>query len=259
MLHNKDFWLLLGERISFSYGGEKMDPLQVIGVIELFIASGISLVLGISIIKRYQERPSRITLIFIIDFILIGMPLSFVAIDRLLLVLLKDTAPGLLFHNLAVYISLGVILLLDIFAFEMTYPTHVKKLTIIIFILLLVAGILLYYFPPAVRGVQREIFYDDMILYLALPFLVPPIFIPIIVFFYYSLKIREESLSKSNRTFVMGIAGLCVAIGYFFELMGIMGLLVIIVRLTFVIFTFLMYIAFTLPKWFQKLIGLEES
>lgn len=230
------------------------DPLQIISVFELFLAAGISLVLGVSIINRYREKPARGTLLFIIIFIFTGLALSFVGIDRILLISLADPGPGLTFHNFAVFMSLGVILLLDIFAFEMTYPNHIKKLTLLVSLLIIIAGIFLFLNPPFL-GSQQEILYSDELLYLVLPFLGPPILIPIIVFFYYSAKVREESVAKSNRVFVMGVAGLSVAIGYIFELMGITGVLVIIIRLTFVIFTFLMYIAFTMPLWFKKLIG----
>jgi len=234
-----------------------LDAVQLISVIELFVAASISIILGISIIKMYRNKPDRSTLIFLVDFILIGCALAFVAVDRILLSVFGDVSSGLLFHNLAVYISLGVILLLDIFAFQMTYPKQVSKLTIIMVLLLIVAGIMLYFNPPYL-GSQNEILYADEMLFLVLPFLALPIFIPIIVFFYSSAKVRDDSVPKSNRLLTMGFAGLFVTIGYIFELMGITGILVIIVRLSFVLFTFLMYIAFIMPNWYKRIIGAEE-
>ncbi len=234
-----------------------LDPLQLISIIELFIATGIALVLSAFIFKKYKEKPISGTLIFTLNFILVGIALACVAIDRILLLYLLDPTLGLIFHNIAILVSLGVILLLDIFSFEMTYPDKTKKLTVLFAILLVAAGITLLLNQPTL-GAQQEILYADELLILILPLLMPPMIIPIFIFFYYAVMVRKESIPKSNRALVMGIATIVVSIGYIFEVMGITGIAVILVRLTFVAYTFLMYIAFTQPKWFQKIIGTEN-
>ncbi len=236
---------------------QDLNPLQLISVIELFIATAISLILTVFISKKYQEKPNRVTFVFALNFLLVGVALTCVAVDRILLTFLLDPNPGLIFHNIAILVSLGVILLLDMFAFEMTYPKQVNKLSIIFGILLIAAGIILLLNQPQL-GAEQEIIYSDQLLYLILPFLIPPMLLPTFVFFYYAFKVREESIPKSNRALVMGFAAIVVSIGYIFEVMGITGITVIFVRLMFVIYVFLMYIAFTLPKWFQNIIGSEQ-
>ena len=234
-----------------------MDIIQIISIVELFIAAAISLILAGFIYKKYRDKPTSGSLIFFLNFILVGAALICVAIDRILLTELIDETMGILFHNIAILISLGVIILLDIFAFQMTYPEQIKKLTALFAVLIVAAGIVLMLNQPTL-GAQQEIIYADELLYIILPLLAPPILLPAIVFFYYSVKIRDESRPKSTRSLMMGIASIIVAIGYIFEVMGITGLLVIIVRLSFVIYTLLMYIAFIMPTWFQNLIGWEE-
>jgi len=226
---------------------QPIDPLQLISVIELFIAAGIASILSLFIYEKYREKPARVTLNFALNFILVSLALACVAIDRLLLTYLTDPMPGLLFHNIAVNASLAVILLLDIFTFEMTYPKHVKKLGVLFGILLLIAGIILLFNQPTL-GAQQELLYSDQLLFLILPLMILPMLIPTFTFFIYSLKVRGESIAKSNRALVMGLAAIIVIIGYLFELMGITGIIVIVIRSFFIIYTLLMYLAF-IKKW----------
>lgn len=226
---------------------QAIDPLQLISIIELFVASGIALILGLFIYKKYRQKTARVTLNFALNFILVSLALICVAIDRLLLTYLADRMPGILFHNIAVNVSLAALLLIDIFTFEITYPKHVKKLGILFGILLLIAGIILLFNQPTL-GPQQELLYSDQLLFLILPFMIFPMLIPICIFFFYAIKVRKESIPKSNRALLMGLAAIIIIISYFFELMGITGITVIITRSCFVIYTLLMYIAFT-KKW----------
>jgi len=83
---------------------------------------------------------------------------------------------------------------------------------------------------------------------LVLPLLTLPMLVPTFIFFIYAFKVRDESVPKSNRALVMGLAAIIVIIGYTFELMGMTGIIVIIVRLAFILYTLLMYFAFT-KRW----------
>ncbi|HUY00801.1 MAG TPA: hypothetical protein VMV49_14665 [Candidatus Deferrimicrobium sp.] len=233
-------------------------PLQIISIVELFIATLISLILMGYIYKKYKEKPSNSSLFFVFNFTLVGLALVCVAIDRILLTILVDKTPGLIFHNIAILLSLGVIFLLDMFAFEMTYPKQIRKLAVLFAILIIAAGIVLLLNQPSI-GAQEELIYADQLLFIILPLLAIPILMPTLVFFYFAIKVHEESVPQSNRSLVMGIAAIVVSVGYIFEVMGITGVLVIIVRLSFVVYTLLMYIAFTMPKWFQKFIGWKEA
>ncbi|MDD1779072.1 MAG: hypothetical protein LUQ65_12975 [Candidatus Helarchaeota archaeon] len=224
-----------------------LDFIQVISVIELFIAAGIAGVLSLLIYKKYSEKPARVTLNFALNFTLVCFSLASIAINRILLTYLTDPFLGLLFHNFAVLGSLCIIFLLDIFVFEMTYPKHVTKLAILFGILLLIAGIILLLNQPTI-GPQQELLYSDLMLFMVLPLLIPPMFIPATIFFLYAVKVRKESVPKSNRALIMGIATIVIIIGYTLELMGMTGLPVIFVRLTFVIYMLLMYFAFT-KRW----------
>ncbi len=234
-----------------------LSPLQIVSVIELSIASIISFILAIFIYRKYRAKPSRSSLIFTLNFICMGFALMCVAIDRILLTLLVDPTPGLIFHNLAILISFGVIIFFDIFSFEMTYPSHTNKLTILFSILLVATGVIILLNQPTL-GAQQELLYGDELLYLILPLLALPVFVPVGVFFYYALKVRGQKPPESNRAIVMGLAGIILVFAYIFEVIGMVGLVVIFVRLCFVAYSFLMYIAFTQPRWFKKIIGAEE-
>jgi len=235
--------------------------IQLISVIELFAASLFSIFLALKTYGKYKEKEDNSTLFISLNFFLTGFALISIAIDRILLTTLTNSIPGLIFHNIALYLSLTIIMLLDLFAFEMTYPDKIKILSLIMLILLAVAGVLLAIYQPHINPFDpnKEIIYADELLIFIAPFLFPPILIPIIVFLYFSIAVRKESKPNSLRALTMGIASIIVMIAYLFELMGGTGLIVIFVRLAFVIYIFLMYISFTLPSWYQKAIGWEMS
>ncbi|MHA1831518.1 MAG: hypothetical protein ACTSWR_08325, partial [Candidatus Helarchaeota archaeon] len=103
------------------------DTLQIIGIIELIISSIVSFILVIIAYKKYRQKKVSGTLIYTLIFIFIGLALLSTAADRILLnpdisTMLGSTFLGLIFHNIAVILSLVVLALLDSFAFEMTYP-----------------------------------------------------------------------------------------------------------------------------------------
>lgn len=233
--------------------------IQSISIVELFVATLFSIILALFTFRKYNEKKNRSTLFISLNFILQGFALTFVAIDRILLTILLDQIPGLIFHNIAIYLSLTIIFLLDLFAFDMTFPNHFKKLAIIVIVLLAISSIILVFNQPTVGLIDKEIIYSDILLFFIAPFIFPPIIIPISVFIYYSAIVRKESKPKSLRAATMGLSTIIVAISYIFELMGITGFIVIIVRLGFVIYTMLMYISFILPKWYQKIIKWEET
>ncbi|MHA1309366.1 MAG: hypothetical protein ACTSQO_00435 [Candidatus Helarchaeota archaeon] len=237
------------------------DTLQIIGIIELIISSIVSFILVIIAYKKYRQKKVSGTLIYTLIFIFIGLALLSTAADRILLnpdisTMLGSTFLGLIFHNIAVILSLVVLALLDSFAFEMTYPRHVKKLSIVIAIIMgVLAGIILINQPNI--DPSGEIIYSNTLTLIILPFLLPVILLPIIIFIYYAISVRKYDLPKSKRAAIMSIGNIIVAISYIFELTGIVGFITIIVRLGFVIYVILMYITFVMPNWFKNLIKWE--
>ncbi|MHA1298392.1 MAG: hypothetical protein ACTSO9_03010 [Candidatus Helarchaeota archaeon] len=234
--------------------------LQLISVIELFAAALLAVILSNNTFHKYKQVSERSTLYMALNFLLTGFALVFIAIDRILLMSLLDPIPGLIFHNLALYFSLFIILLLDLFAFEMTYPDKIKILAAIMAVLLIISGIVLAIYQPHIDPLDfnKEIIYPDILILLLAPFLFPPILIPLMVFLYFSAAVRKDSKPNSLRALTMGIACIIITICYIFEVIGITGVIVIIIRLGFVIYVVLMYISLTLPKWYQKAIGWEK-
>ncbi|MHA1146117.1 MAG: hypothetical protein ACTSRW_15375 [Candidatus Helarchaeota archaeon] len=237
--------------------------IQILGIIELFSAAGINFLLTMVTYLKYKQKKVRATFIFILVFFLVGFALTCIGINRIFLstamrYVLQNDYFGLAFHNIAIIASLVVVLLLDAFSFEMTYPTHVKELTVVSAILMGLLGIILMIFQPTI-GISGEIVYADFLLLIILPLLGPTLLIPVIVFFYYAIVIRKTARPKAIRSAVMGIATGTIAMAYVFELVGIVGLITIFVRLCFVAFSILMYVCISMPVWFQNAIGWESD
>lgn len=237
--------------------------IQIIGLVELFTASIIAFILTIITYNKYRQRKVTGTLIFMLVFIFMGIVLICIAINRILLstivnVIIGSNFPGLVFHNLAVVLALLLIVIIDAFSFEMTYPRHVKVLTIIVSIVMVILGAILMIFQPGVNP-SGEVVYAEFLYAIILPIILPPMFIPVVVFLYYAVAIRKTSRPKALRSALMGGATIIVLIGYIFELVGVSGPLTIIVRLFFVIFALIMYICINMPNWFQRAIGWEKQ
>ena len=169
--------------------------IQLISVIELFAAALLSIFLAIIIFQKYEEKKEASTLYISLNFFLTSIGLTSIAIDRILLTTLLDITPGLIFHNIAIYSSLTIIMFLDLFAFEMTYPEKIKILALIMLVLFLIAGFLLAIYQPTIDifDFNKEVMYPDELLFIIAPFIFPPIIVPIIVFLYFSLRVRKES------------------------------------------------------------------
>ena len=108
-------------------------------------------------------------------------------------------------------------------------------------------------------SVGNELVYSDTISIVALSFLIPPIAIPITVFFYYAAKVKDTSRPKSIRSTWMGIASIIVAVAYLTELAGNIGVLTVIIRLLFLVYGVLMYNCFIMPDWFKRRINWDEE
>jgi len=239
------------------------DIYQIIGLIELLIAAFFAFILSLNTLKKYRQTKATGTIIFSLNFFLTGFTLICITINRILLNeiildIIYSTLPGLIFHNIAVILSFGVVVLLDSFAFQMTYSKYTKILTIIVSIILGILAIILLFNQPTI-GISGEMVYPDELILLILPFLLPPIFIPIVVFAYYSITIKKYSKAKSLRALVMTIAIIVISISYLLELIGIIGIVVVFVRLGFVVYVLLMYIAFTMPQWFKNMIKWDQT
>ena len=235
------------------------DPILMGGTLIFAVCTVLFIVLGIQILKKYQENKNNTSLIFGLNFIFTACALGLIAANRVLLNLLPDPLLGIIFHNGAIIFSLIIVVLLDIFAFLMTYPDYVKKLSILVSIIMGILLVILLLNQPTLNPIGMELVYAEPIIYIALGCLLPPILIPITVFFYFSVKVKDTSKAKSSRSMWMGIASIVIAISYLLELAGGIGFFTLIVRLGFLAYGIIMYICFMMPDWYKKRIGWVEE
>ena len=233
---------------------------QLTGIIILLICTVLFIVLGVKVSQKYNETKTNVTLIFALNFIFTAFALGSIAANRFLLNTFSDPFLGIVFHNVAMGISLFILVLLDIFAFLMTYPERVRVLTLLVSILAVIILVFLLLNQPSINPLAgNELVYNDFVIIVILIFLIPLIVVPIGVFFYFSVKIKEISKPKSIRSTWMGIASIVITVAYLFELAGNIGILTIIIRTLFLVYGILMYICFIMPDWFKKRINWEED
>jgi len=235
------------------------DPILMGGTLIFIVCTILFIVLGVQILKKYNENKNNTSLIFGLNFIFTACALGLIAANRVLLNVLPDPLLGIIFHNGAIIFSLIIVVLLDIFAFLMTYPDYVNRLSILVSIVMGVLLVILLINQPTLAPVGNELIYSDTVIIIVLACLLPPILIPITVFFYFSVKVKDTSKPKSTRSTWMGIASIIIAISYLLELAGGIGIFTLIVRLGFLAYGIIMYVCFMMPDWFKNRIGWVEE
>jgi hypothetical protein len=143
--------------------------------------------------------------------------------------LLHDDVMGLLLGSIAIVLSGSTVACVDSFAFNMAWPTKFKTLTAIAIIpILIYLG--LWLFDP-LRTVEwsgvpesGEIVVGPLTTTAVYFTLVPLLIIPVLVFFYYAIKVRTQSPISSKRSTVLGLGVALISFAYIFEIIGLAAL-----------------------------------
>ncbi len=234
----------------------QFNPVELISIIEIFVAALFSFILTIKVSFKYKENKERSILLFVLIFIFLGTALVFLGSNRIVLFTSNNQFTRFLFNNMAIIFSFVVVALFDMFSFEMTYPDEVKKLTFIVILDLIFLSIwfLINQPSPVING---DLVYPDYVFLIAMPFLLPLIAIPILVFLIYSNRNINKARPGALRIATMGIAQIIITISFIFELLGFFDIISLFVRLGFLIYAIIMYISITMPDWYKNAIGWE--
>jgi hypothetical protein len=84
---------------------------------------------------------------------------------------------------------------------------------------------------------------------------VPVAVIPISVFYYYAVKIREENRPSSNRSLWLGTGIFCFALAI---LMLSVASVTRIFLVLYIPSSIIFYVCFSMPEWFKRRIGWTE-
>ncbi len=228
---------------------------KIISLIFIFISIILSFIICRKSLKSYRESKSVPMLLIAIGALFIALAMIFLVGEQALLTeTLFNAELGILCGGIATALSGGAATAFDAFALKMVFPKRAVVLTILAGIL---ATIYVVFWisdpskvaPPYPDPEAGEIIFGTFLgIYRLTPLLsflilVPLMTVPIFILLYFSIKVRKESSLKSKRSGLLGLGGLCLAIAYTVELLGIDPWVTTGFRALFLISSILFYIA----------------
>jgi hypothetical protein len=198
---------------------------DLISVFIILIAVIINLIVGIKSYKSYRENHLTQTLLFSITAFFMAFAMIFLIMEKAFLSsIMPDDLLGMLFGGIAITLSGVSVVAIDSFSFNMVFPKKYKILTIVALIVE-VFYLAMWWSDPARAvswsGGTGEIVLGSLTEMLPYFTLVPLLIIPILVFFYYAVKVRSESPVSSKRSAMLGTGVLVIAIGFTIEIVGL--------------------------------------
>jgi hypothetical protein len=195
----------------------------------ILIAVLLNSIIGIKSLNSYRENKLTQTLLFSLTALFMAVAMTLLIVEKLFLSsAIPDENLGMIFGAIAIIMSGFAVVCVDSFAFNMVFPKQFKVLTLI------AAGIEAIYLGVWLTDAERHVEWSlvngeltgEIVLgqfATMLPFLtlVPLLIIPVLVFFYYALKVREESPVSSKRSWVLGLGVLLISTGFILEIVGL--------------------------------------
>lgn len=234
---------------------QSISPDNLISSIFIMIAVFITLIAAKKSFKNYSGTKIRLTLIIATSTLLVALAMIFLTLEKAFLI---ETLPiynldlGLLAGTIAIIISGAAVVAFCIFAYEMAFPQKTRILGITssfpigVYLLFWLNEATISPPPPPYEVIFAVDRLGFELGFAATPFLIyfvlTPLFsVPILILFYYALKIRKESEIKSKKAAYLGLAGLFLAIAYVVEIIGIdpssvLNIIIIVAFRTFFIF-----------------------
>ena len=203
-------------------------PLEdLLSLLIILIAIIINLIVFIKSYKAYKANKMTQTILFGLTSLTMAFAMTFLVGEKIFLSsLLHDGEMGLLIGAIAICLSGFTVAFVDSFAFNMAWPTKYKILTGIA-IIPIVIYLLLWLIDP-LRTVEwsgipesGEIVVGPITTMVVYFTLVPLLVIPVLVFFYYAIKVRTQSPISSKRSWLLGIGVALISFAYIFEIIGL--------------------------------------
>ncbi|MBD3229781.1 MAG: hypothetical protein GF329_16485 [Candidatus Lokiarchaeota archaeon] len=224
-----------------------------ISLLVIIIDIILTYIIAVKSYNMYKMKKSYQTKLFSIASYLTATAMIFLITEKIFF-LLSDT-PNDLFANIgmwvispiAISISGIAIMVIVAFASNMAFPKRYKTLTIIaaVFICIYIG---FHIFDPYKYVGGDEIIFDpwpmigvSVTQWIIFGVLMPIIIFPVFLFFYYAIKIRSKSQIRFKRSVLMGLAGIFLALGYLFELVGLPPYISAITRSFFLVSGILFY------------------
>lgn len=233
--------------------------LSLISLIIFIIAGAFSIGIINELYKNYKQRATVETLLFLIGIITLIPSNIFLVLVNLFYWILVLPEIAEICILITLLLTQVTVLCIDLFAIRMTFP---KRYKIVLFVLLLLAVInITTQYWATLQGPPYLIFYEYTTIYsidiqiIRFITLVPVAVIPISVFYYYAVKIREENRAKSNRSLWLGTGIL------FFAFALLMLSIASVTRIFVILFipsAIIFYLCFSMPEWFKRRIGWTE-
>ncbi len=219
---------------------------DLVSVVFILIAIVISFIIGKKSVKSYRESGNKQTLIFAFAAIFVASAMLFLVVEKLFVSIIVIETLGILFGGIATSLSGGAVISIDAFSFKMVFPKIAKILAAISIIVILgyVAIWLLDDTKFVLDGeIQFGVFLgiDQLTPTLAYFTLFPLLLIPVLVFFYFAIKVRKESSMKSKKAAGLGLGVLLLSTAYIVELLGVDPLFTAIIRVLFPIAGYILY------------------
>jgi len=228
---------------------------NLISALFVMIAVTMTFIIAIKSYKSYRETKATLTLIITVSSFLVAIAMIFLTLEKALLIETLstfNTALALLSGSIAIVISGLAVLAFCIFAYEMAFPKRTKVLAglstipIIIYLYFWLNEATISLPPPPYEVIFLDKFgFGLKITPLIIYFVITPLFsVPIIILFYYAIKIRKESALKSKRAAGLGTGGLFLATAYIVEIIGLdpaYVVIIVICRFFFVISSIFFY------------------
>ncbi|MBD3230550.1 MAG: hypothetical protein GF329_20390 [Candidatus Lokiarchaeota archaeon] len=226
--------------------------LDFISLIFILTSIILAIIIGIKSYKLYKKNKLNATKIFIWTSFSLAVAMILLTIEQLFLAVLGEefNQLGLLFGGIATVVSGIVVVCIDAFSFNMVFTNKYKVLSIISAVFMSIpVGFHLFDQEKSVSPAGEIIFewnplgmpipITPFVMYIVI---IPLLLIPVLVFFYYAIKIRDQSIYKRNRSIVLGLGILFISLAYIFELVGL-PVIVVFFRSFFVIGGTLIYYA----------------
>ena len=185
----------------------------------ILIAVIINLIVGIKSYNSYRENKLTQTLLFALTAFFMAIAMLLLIAEKLFFTIGNDDM-AMLFGLIAITTSGFAVVCIDSFAFNMVFPKKFKVLTLLA-ALVEATYLIVWYTDPNRIPSGGEIVISDYTTWLSYFTLVPLLIIPVLVFFYYAIKVRNEAPLSSKRSWILGLGILIISMGFIVEIAGL--------------------------------------
>ncbi|MFX1450795.1 MAG: hypothetical protein ACFFCM_08135 [Promethearchaeota archaeon] len=235
------------------------DPFELFMLIVFLIAFIFLLGIINALYKDYKKNKIIETFLFLLGMILLIPSNIFLILISLCYSTFGLPELGAFLTLIALFPSQITYLCVNIFAIRVTFPKRYKVVLVILLILsaatvgaqawAIIVG------SPYSRLINFSMVYSFEVQIIRYIGLVPIAVIPISVFYYYAIKVREENKARSSRSIWLGTGILFFALAVLIaSVAGEFRIFQVLYLPAAIIF----YVCFSMPDWFKRRIGWTE-